>query len=116
MDSGWKAWRLPGYGDFLDSLNPGTIEQMKEMGAPEGFWDVVASLNPIAAEEPDTPPHWGVTFGSDDADATAARAKELGGTVLAEPFDAPWVRMTVIRDPQGAVFIASQFKLENKDL
>ena len=116
MDSDWKAWRLPGYGDFLDSLNPGTIEQMKEMGAPEGFWDVVASLNPIAAEESDTPPHWGVTFGSDDADATAARAKELGGTVLAEPFDAPWVRMTVIRDPQGAVFIAGQFKLENKDL
>ncbi len=116
MDSGWKAWTLPGYGEFLESLNPGTIEGAKELGAPEGFWDVVAAINPIPDEEPDTPAHWGVTFGTDDADATAAKAKELGGTVLVEPFDAPWVRMTVIRDPQGAVLTASQFKPENKDL
>lgn len=116
MDGGWNAWMLPGYGEFLESLNPGVIEQMREMGAPEGFWDVVAAINPIPADQPEMPPHWGVTFGTDDADATAARAKELGGTVLVEPFDAPWVRMTVIRDPQGATFTASQFKLENKDL
>ena len=114
MESGWLAWRLPGYGEFLDRLNPGTIEQMREMGAPDGFWDVVAAINPIPDSEPDTPPHWGVTFGSGDADATAARAGELGGTVLVEPFDVPWVRMTVIRDPQGAVFTASQFKPENR--
>ncbi len=25
------------------------------------------------------------------------------------PFDAPWVRMTVLRDPQGAVFTASKY-------
>jgi uncharacterized protein len=116
MESGWKAWRLPGYGEFLEQLNPGVIEQMREMGAPEGFWDVVAAINPIADDQADTPPHWGVTFGTDDADATAAKAGELGGTVLVEPFDAPWVRMTVIRDPQGATFTASQFVLENKDL
>jgi hypothetical protein len=30
--------------------------------------------------------------------------------------DAPWVRMTVIADPQGATFTASQFVVENKDL
>ncbi len=116
MDSGWKAWMLPGYGEFLDQLNPGVIEQMKGMGAPEGFWDVVASIDPIPDDQADTPPHWGVTFGADDAEAAAAKARELGGTVLVEPFDAPWVRMTVIRDPQGAIFTASQFVLENKDL
>ena len=32
------------------------------------------------------------------------------------PFDAPWVRMTVIADPQGAVFTANQFVPENSDL
>jgi hypothetical protein len=32
------------------------------------------------------------------------------------PFDAPWVRMTVITDPQGATFTASKFVPENKDL
>jgi len=31
------------------------------------------------------------------------------------PFDAPWVRMTVIADPQGAKFTASKFVPENKD-
>ena len=32
------------------------------------------------------------------------------------PFDAPWVRMTVITDPQGATFIASKFVPENAAL
>jgi predicted enzyme related to lactoylglutathione lyase len=86
------------------------------MGAPDGFIDVVAALNPIAAGDTDTPAYWDVTFGVDDADATAALATKLGAEVLAGPFDAPWTRMAVIKDPQGAVFIASQFVPENKDL
>jgi predicted enzyme related to lactoylglutathione lyase len=57
-----------------------------------------------------------VTFAVDDADAAAAKATELGGKVLVAPFDAPWVRMTVIADPQGASFIASKFVPENRDL
>ena len=56
------------------------------------------------------------TFAVDDADATAAKASELGGEIVAGPFDAPWTRMAVIKDPQGATFIASQFVPENKDL
>jgi predicted enzyme related to lactoylglutathione lyase len=114
MDGGFKAWTLPGYGEFLDELNPGTIERMKEMGAPERFWDVVAAIDPIPVDRPDTPPHWGVTFAVEDADATAAKAEQLGATILTTPFDAPWVRQTVITDPQGATFTASQFAPENK--
>jgi uncharacterized protein len=30
------------------------------------------------------------------------------------PFDAPWVRMTVIADPDGAQFTASRFVPENR--
>jgi hypothetical protein len=77
---------------------------------------VVANINPIADDQPDVPPHWSVTFAVDDADATADKAAELGGQVLVPPFDAPWVRMTVISDPQGATFIASKFVPENRDL
>lgn len=110
------AWTLPGYGDHLELLNPGTLERMAAMGAPSGFADVVASLNPIAGDQPDVPAHWSLTFAVDDADATARRAAELGGTVVAPPTDAPWVRTTVITDPQGATFTASQFVPENKDL
>ena len=82
---------------------------MADVGAPAGFEDVVASINPIPHDQPDTPVHWGVTFAVDDADDIAAKASELGGTVLVAPFDAPWVRMTVIADPQGATFAASKF-------
>jgi predicted enzyme related to lactoylglutathione lyase len=52
----------------------------------------------------------------DDADATAERAAQLGGQVVVAPFDAPWVRTTVITDPQGATFTASKFVPENRSL
>jgi hypothetical protein len=121
---GWRAldlggaemWRLDGYGDHLEEIQPGTRANVKEVGGPEGFEDVVASINPIGDDQPDTPAHWSVTFAVDDADAIAARATELGGRVVVPPLDAPWVRMTVLADPEGATFIASQFVLENKDL
>ena len=111
-----SMWTLPGYGDHLEERSPGLREQMAQMGAPEGFIDVVAALNPIADDDSETPPHWSVTFAVDDADAAAARASSLGGEVLAGPFNAPWTRTTVIKDPQGATFIASQFVPENRDL
>jgi len=57
-----------------------------------------------------------VTFAVDDADAIAEKADELGGNVVVPPFDAPWVRMTVVSDPQGATFTASKFVPENRDL
>lgn len=109
-------WRLPGYGEFLERSDPGLRTRMAETGAPEGFADVVAAMNPIADEQPGTPASWGVTFAVADADATAEAAVALGGKVLVAPFDAPWVRMTVIADPQGATFIASKFVPENRDL
>ena len=43
-------------------------------------------------------------------------AGRKSGKVIIPPFDAPWVRMTVIADPQGATFIASKFVPENRDL
>jgi predicted enzyme related to lactoylglutathione lyase len=116
LDGGAEMWTLPGYGDYLERDNPDLRKQMAEADAPKGFEDVVASINPIPDDQPDTPPHWSVTFAVDDADATAAKATELGGTVILPPFDAPWVRMTIINDPQGATFIASKFVPENKDL
>ena len=116
LDGGAEMWTLPGYGDYLERDNPDLRKQTAEAGGPEGFVDVVGSINPIPDDQPDTPPHWSVTFAVDDADATAAKATELGGTVIVPPFDAPWVRMTIINDPQGATFIASRFVPENKDL
>ena len=109
---GGMMWTLPGYGEFLERRSPGLLDNMASMGAPDGFADVVGSLVPAEGE----PPQWGVTFAVDDADAIAARTAELGGRVVVPPFDAPWVRMTFLVDPQGAPFTASRFAPENKDL
>ena len=116
MGTGDDMWTLAGYGDQLEELTPGLRERNASMGAPTGFEDVVAALYRLSADETDTPAHWAVTFGVDDADGTAERAAELGAEVLVAPMDAPWVRMTVIRDPQGATFVASQFVAENQGL
>jgi predicted enzyme related to lactoylglutathione lyase len=55
------------------------------------------------------PPHWGSYVAVKSADDTAKRAEELGGKVLAPPFDVMDAgRMAVIQDPTGAVFMVWQ--------
>ena len=51
------------------------------------------------------PPHWTSYISVEDADATAARAGELGGAaVFREPFDVLDAgRVAAIRDPTGAI-------------
>lgn len=99
--------RVPGYGEHLEALTPGTLESHKEFGAPEGFSDAVGWMQPPANE--DSPARWVVTFSVADADDTARRAPDLGGTVLVEPFDVPFVRMAVLRDPEGVTFSIGKF-------
>jgi uncharacterized protein len=50
------------------------------------------------------PNTWGVYFEVADTDASVARAKELGGSILQEPMDIMPGRFAMVRDPQGAVF------------
>jgi predicted enzyme related to lactoylglutathione lyase len=57
-----------------------------------------------APQMPGVPNHWHVYFAVGDADATAAKVTELGGSIPVEPFDTPVGRIAVARDPQGAVF------------
>lgn len=109
MGPGGRFWTMTAYGDHLETLNPGMRAQMAEMGAP-GFENVVATLGEATDG---TPAHWGITFATEDVEATVARAGELGATIVSPPTDAAWVRFAVIRDPQGAVFTASQFVPEN---
>jgi uncharacterized protein len=110
-NGGFTMWRRPGYGDFLAERDPELRERQATGGAPEGFEDAVAWLIPRTDGQfpEDSPAHWSTTFAVDDADTVAEQAEKLGGKVLAPPFDAPWVRMTVLSDPQGAVFTASKF-------
>ena len=110
---GREMWAMPGYGDHLGRENPPERERLVDMGAPAGFEDVVAGLDQIPGEQA---ARWSVTFAVDDADAIARRAVELGGAVVVPPFDVPWLRVTVIADPQRATFTASQLVPANRDL
>ena len=51
------------------------------------------------------PPHWNAYVSVANADETANRAKALGATVFAPPFDVmDSGRMAILQDPTGAVF------------
>jgi uncharacterized protein len=64
---------------------------------------------PQQQREAGVPPLWNNYVWVDDADAVAARAKELGANVHAGPFDVMTAgRMAVIQDPQGAFFMLWQ--------
>jgi predicted enzyme related to lactoylglutathione lyase len=65
----------------------------------------VAALSPQQADEAaqGIPPHWNLYVTVEDVDASAAKASEAGGTVLAGPFDVfDAGRMAVLADPAGA--------------
>ncbi len=110
-DGGFTFFRLPGYGDYLERGDPDLRRRQAADSAPPGFEDAVAWLVPMTDDQfpPDAPPRWDITFAVDDADAVAATAAELGGTVVVPPTDAPWVRMAVLSDPQGATFTATKY-------
>jgi hypothetical protein len=111
-DVGFTIFRLPGYGDFLEKRDPDLRRRLAADGGPERFADAVAMLLRMTADRyaEDVPPHWSITFAVDDADVVATRAEALGGAVVVLPFDAEPVRMTVLADPQGAVFTASKYQ------
>jgi uncharacterized protein len=90
-------WRLPGY-----------VGGEPHQPVPR---DVVAAMARLPASPERPAPHWGVDFWIADADAAADAAPELGGSVVATPFEAAGFRRTVLVDPQGAVFSASQLLL-----
>ncbi|WP_114559730.1 VOC family protein [Desertihabitans aurantiacus] len=93
--------RVPGYGRHLaDTVDPGIVE--RQAAAPEGFADV------IGAVVPDEAAWWEVTFTVADRDEAAERAVRLGAAVLSTT-DTGWTRQAVVRDPQGARFVLSQF-------
>ena len=69
----------------------------------------VAAVTPLPPDlDPPPPAAWITDICVDSADDVAAKARGAGGSVLAEPFDGPAGRVTVIADPAGAVFGASE--------
>jgi predicted enzyme related to lactoylglutathione lyase len=89
---GWSANNMPmGPNDFY------TIFQLAGRDAAAAM-----ALRPDQASH-GVPPHWNLYVSVESADASAARAVQLGAKVLAPPFDVfDSGRMAVIQDPTGA--------------
>jgi predicted enzyme related to lactoylglutathione lyase len=92
-------WRLPGY-----------VGGQPEQPVPR---DNVATMAPMTSDNfpDDVPSHWAVDFWVGNVDEAAEKAAELGGSVLAPPYDLPiegQFRQAVIADPQGAAFSVSR--------
>ena len=101
-DLGAGMIRLPGYGDHLAAtIDPGIRERQAK--APAGFADVVAGMGVTGG-----PSGWRVRFTVADRDASSATAERLGATVVSSA-DTEWTREALIRDPQGAELVLSQF-------
>lgn len=99
---GWNAeefgegiwlWRLPGY-----------LGGEPSQPVPR---DVVAAMTAADGR----PPAWSVDFWIADADAAAAAAPELGGSVMVAPFADANFRRTILAAPDGAAFSVSQLQL-----
>jgi predicted enzyme related to lactoylglutathione lyase len=93
------GWEPEPFGPITLLRLPGYVGGTEQQPVPR---DVVAVLMPGDAAQ------WGVDFWVADADATAARAAELGGTTVVPPHDEPGFRNAVLADPAGATFSVSQ--------
>src|SRR6201995_2943035 len=97
---GWEITDMPAGEDVVYS-----------MAAVDGKWVGAIWPQPQQQRDAGVPPAWNSCVTVADADATAAKAAELGANVHAPPFDVMDAgRMAVIQDPQGAWFLIWQTK------
>jgi uncharacterized protein len=95
---GWEAEDMP--------VGDGVYYSMQRVDGKD-----VAAISPQQQQQRDAgvPPLWNSYISVQNADAVADRARELGATVHAPPFDVMEAgRMAVIQDPQGAHFLLWQ--------
>jgi uncharacterized protein len=103
---GWEAETMELGGDEITMWRlPGFVGGEPMQPVPR---DLVAVMAPMSGDQfaDGTPSHWSVDFWVDDVDATADKAANLGGEVIAPPYDIPGAgfRQAVLADPQGAGF------------
>jgi uncharacterized protein len=86
------AWHFE---DVPSAMGNYTIFRLKGL-------DVAAAYQGAADQEA---PHWNSYVAVENADAMASKAEQLGGKIIAGPFDVESVgRMAFIQDPDGAPF------------
>lgn len=95
-------------GAFGWSIAPGERDTSGYLHIKNGD-DFIGGIPPSKYRNPNAPPHWMIYMFTDNCDTAAAKAKELGGAVHMPPSTVEHVgRMSIVADPQGAVFALFQ--------
>ncbi len=90
-------WDTNSVGDS-DDFRYSTMRDPESEGELAGIMDASAFL-------PDgVPAHWSIYWEVDDAEATVAKVKALGGAVVMDVEDTPYGRLATVTDPAGAQF------------
>lgn len=100
--------KLMGWGTVDIPMGDGTVYTMLTLDGAN-----VTGMSQMQAEmaSAGVPSHWNNYVTVDDVDAMATKVKQLGGTVIAEPFDvSDNGRMMVLQDPGGAMLSLWQAK------
>ena len=65
----------------------------------------VGGIGQFGSDTPqEVPASWNVYFAVPDADATVAKVRQLGGSLVRAAWDSPYGRMAMVADNQGAGF------------
>ena len=92
------------FGWSSDHMNMGTGEIYTIFQLEGRHAAAACTLRPEQLQH-GVPPHWGVYISVENTDASAARASQLGGKLIAAPFDVGDAgRMAIVQDPTGAAF------------
>ena len=85
----------------------------KSENDPSGYLHIqnggefIGGVPPSSFAPPNTPPHWMIYIYVANCDETTAKCNQLGGKTLVPPMTIEKVgRMSILADPQGAVFSA----------
>ncbi|MEK6303460.1 MAG: VOC family protein [Acidobacteriota bacterium] len=98
---------LFGWGAKDGDMGGGVYTEWINGGQPiGGMMEIAPEMGPV-------PPNWLPYFMVDDCNASADKAKALGGKLFVPPTDIPTVgRFSVIADPQGAMFAIIKLSME----
>jgi predicted enzyme related to lactoylglutathione lyase len=102
------AWYGRVFGWEAETLGPLTVFRLLGYAGDERPMLPSDAVAVMAPPDPNVPTHWSVGFQVADADAAAAAATSLGGSVLMGPVDVPGFRSAVLLDPNGAAFTVNE--------
>lgn len=89
---GWEGVPMPEMDGYL----------IASLGGDDG---IAGMMDMASGDMPDeVPPHWDAGFAVDDTDGTIAKLQEMGGQLIAGPFDIAPGRYAQLQDPHGAMF------------